>query len=642
MQQPETAVARALADAVRVAGSDVASSPPRVRGMVSDVLGDDARTRRAEIDAVVIAVEEGVPERLRPRGDAGAHEAAEQAVGMLRARGLDVDVARFAVSVWQYALGLLEEDTPPPTLTVSLEAPPAADALAGGRTGTAADLAVGRTVLPSDDGAPQRDGSVTPNDTAGHDEGDKGGTARKVVLALSGALSALLVVALVAMVALRDSSDQDLTAKVTDASDQDGGSSADGERDVGGDGERGVGGDGEREPAERPARDNVGDGIRLGMLMPLTGTSADMYEGYARPIQFAIDEINEAGGVLGQPVEMYERDDGSGTETALAALDQLFEDDLVDAVAGLPLHVMSAELLTAHDEAGVPACTGFADTTIFYEVGGYFFQTQPAYATHGTALAEAVVNHGASSVAVLASDDNWGESIHDPLIEALEAAGVEIAAVEQFNPDSADRYLDEVDLLTSSGADAIVIIGFGGGWPVVDHMVREGLDVAGQDPIVLGNAAAFIDLDFEDSDDIPERTLTGVVSVSMSTHPAGSTHPLLRRLQEATTTNYVYAPHVYDCVMLTALAIEAAGSENGRDIARALPEVVRGKEDCTSFTACVELLRSGATIHYRGASSGFDSWWGPAPSSGLFDRWIYREDGSPYLVKGSQFEVRWR
>ncbi|MGB3410751.1 MAG: hypothetical protein WBA45_06095 [Microthrixaceae bacterium] len=112
----EVLVAQAVAEAVRRAGTNVVSEPRRIQGMVSDVLGAQARTRRGEIDAVVRAASEQIPERLMSNSID-----VEGAVAILSATGLDNATADFAVQVWSYALGLLEAEAEPPTLTRSIE-----------------------------------------------------------------------------------------------------------------------------------------------------------------------------------------------------------------------------------------------------------------------------------------------------------------------------------------------------------------------------------------------------------------------------------------------------------------------------------------------------------------------------------------
>src|SRR5690606_4087687 len=79
--EDDTALAVALAAAVRSAGRRLGSEPRRVQAMVIDALGTRTRSRRAEVDASVLAAEEGVPELLAD-GDSITAEL------RLRARGL--------------------------------------------------------------------------------------------------------------------------------------------------------------------------------------------------------------------------------------------------------------------------------------------------------------------------------------------------------------------------------------------------------------------------------------------------------------------------------------------------------------------------------------------------------------------------
>lgn len=108
----DQSVALAVAETLRVGGRAVTTDPRRVHGMVNDLLGPAARTRRAEVDAVVMAAEEGVVDELIAGLDA------DDAVRRLHERGLRDDVATFAVQVWSYGLGLLDH-AEPPSLTAS-------------------------------------------------------------------------------------------------------------------------------------------------------------------------------------------------------------------------------------------------------------------------------------------------------------------------------------------------------------------------------------------------------------------------------------------------------------------------------------------------------------------------------------------
>jgi hypothetical protein len=163
----DTALAMALAQAVRAVGRNLAADPRRVQAMVRDVLGSESRARRAEIDAVVVAAEEAVPEDLlAKRIDVGA------AVDRLNDRGLAPDVSLFAVAVWRYALGLLEEHAEPPTLTNSVEQPSAPTATVGEsatRPGAGAATSLGLDTVssqPTDIVEPTQAGRPTPPPTS--------------------------------------------------------------------------------------------------------------------------------------------------------------------------------------------------------------------------------------------------------------------------------------------------------------------------------------------------------------------------------------------------------------------------------------------------------------------------------------------
>jgi len=78
----------------------------------------------------------------------------------------------------------------------------------------------------------------------------------------------------------------------------------------------------------------TGPPILVGVLHSLSGTMADSEGPVAETTQFAIDELNSAGGVLGRPVKALVRDGCSNPETFAAEAKKLIGDDKVAAVFG--------------------------------------------------------------------------------------------------------------------------------------------------------------------------------------------------------------------------------------------------------------------------------------------------------------------
>ena len=75
------------------------------------------------------------------------------------------------------------------------------------------------------------------------------------------------------------------------------------------------------------------DTIKVGVPLPMTGPYASDGVGYYRGIKLAVDEINEAGGLLGKSLEMIRFDTQEfAPETVMQAADKLLGRDKVDVI----------------------------------------------------------------------------------------------------------------------------------------------------------------------------------------------------------------------------------------------------------------------------------------------------------------------
>src|SRR3974390_3035145 len=80
-----------------------------------------------------------------------------------------------------------------------------------------------------------------------------------------------------------------------------------------------------------PAR--AADPIKIGMVIPLTGSIAESGKYGIQGAKLAIEEVNKAGGVLGRPLELVIEDDQSANPTTILAFNKLLGDrDLAGAV----------------------------------------------------------------------------------------------------------------------------------------------------------------------------------------------------------------------------------------------------------------------------------------------------------------------
>ena len=65
------------------------------------------------------------------------------------------------------------------------------------------------------------------------------------------------------------------------------------------------------------------EGIKVGVLLPLTGKLADFGEIERKSFLMAADEINETGGIDGEPIHLMIEDTGGKPKTGQAAMQKL-------------------------------------------------------------------------------------------------------------------------------------------------------------------------------------------------------------------------------------------------------------------------------------------------------------------------------
>lgn len=108
-------------------------------------------------------------------------------------------------------------------------------------------------------------------------------------------------------------------------------------------------------PAPQPSAPAAsGDGVlTIGTLFAIGGSSADIAAAQIAGVELAVREINEAGGVLGEPVRVFHRTSGSADETIVESSFAALAEKSVDVVIGLTSSVLVDRVQPLADEAGI-------------------------------------------------------------------------------------------------------------------------------------------------------------------------------------------------------------------------------------------------------------------------------------------------
>lgn len=377
-------------------------------------------------------------------------------------------------------------------------------------------------------------------------------------------------------------------------------------------------------------RGNVDGVLQIGHLAPQTGAFSSMVSSVTTPVQIAIDEINAADGVNGQDVVLAVRDDGTDQTVAASAFDLLLESDNVDVVLGPATSPATLGIIEKVATSGVLVCGGSATASDLSEVdsGGYYFRTAPPDRFQGPALAQVVLADERANPAIIARDDSYGVSLGRSLSRALVDDGATIAGGDVISYDPEGTGLETaVQNVVEAQPDSVIVLGFADdGAAVLSEMIEKGigpadLPVYTTDGMQSGSLGAAIDPD-------DPGIVSGIRGTAPAASPSGIEHPFNAKMQE-TGLPPIFSAYYYDCTILSALAAVKAGSDDPSEMKDAFAENLTGETDCNSFADCKSVLESGGSIHYRGASSSFDSWADFEPDQGVYDVWSFDDSGEP-------------
>ncbi|GGF32299.1 branched-chain amino acid ABC transporter substrate-binding protein [Marmoricola endophyticus] len=340
----------------------------------------------------------------------------------------------------------------------------------------------------------------------------------------------------------------------------------------------------------------------VGSLLPQTGDLAFLGPPEFAGVQTAVDDINDAGGVLGKPVTQIKADSGDGTpDIAGAQVDKLLAGN-ADVVLGAAASGVSLSVINKITDAGrvefSPANTSPAFDDAKTDPHSLYFRTAPSDVLQGAVLANTILEDGKQNVAILARQDSYGELLAKQVEKGIEDGGGTVATKVLYSAD-AQNFTAEVNKVAATKPDAIALIAFNETTKIIPAMVSKGIGPAAQQIyFVDGNTADY-------SKDFPKGTLKGV----KATYPGAELKADFKaRLlkTDSSLKDFTYGPESYDATVLTALAAVAAKSDSPTDFNKEIINVSEGGEKCTTYKQCADLLADGTDIDYDGVSGPVD------------------------------------
>lgn len=341
------------------------------------------------------------------------------------------------------------------------------------------------------------------------------------------------------------------------------------------------------------------DAVRIGVLIPLTGSTSQFGAAMALAAKTATEEINAAGGIRGRKVDLIVEDDQSNPEVGLRAARKLIDVDKVIAIAGTYASSVTAAVapLCWENKTVLMTASG-ADSITKLPHQGYIFRTAPPapqYIARGAGLAKEL---GAKRVFWLGPQTPFAQTHIDGVTGAFGAAGAGL-----IYEDKKTSYRTEVDQALKFKPDAIIL----GGYAPDTLVAVKDLYRANYKGHRIGY---FFGVNQTLLDGLPADVSEGLYALSPT---AAVTSPVYKRLVSKMKLESVdsYSCQLYDDLNLIALALASApasapaNGETVRDRIRAVTQDASGKP-VDSAAEGLKLLAAGTRINYDGASGALE------------------------------------
>lgn len=310
--------------------------------------------------------------------------------------------------------------------------------------------------------------------------------------------------------------------------------------------------------------------IKIGLITPLSGIYAPDGVQVQQGAQVAVDELNAAGGIMGERVQIIAQDEGTTTADTVNAAQILVNQQKVNFMIGpyFSGDVKAVLPITTSQKIVQILTVSSLDALMVPPQNQYLFRVTLADSGYATmALAFLNMTHSKSFV-YEAEDYGYAHEIGSFLTNESASAGVSMLSADYF-PDTATDYSSAINKIASVHPDAVVVVMEGtngidfqkqyGANPAVNKIPIFHLETLLILPTNAQSINAAVPNGVNDVFVGPISTITSKTAAFQQTFE-----------QKYGITASHYAMDGYDGVMVLANAVTKAGSLDSDAVANAL------------------------------------------------------------------------
>jgi branched-chain amino acid transport system substrate-binding protein len=343
----------------------------------------------------------------------------------------------------------------------------------------------------------------------------------------------------------------------------------------------------------------------VGALNPLTGVGGAYGPGMLASIKIGADEINAAGGILGNKVVIISEDTQTDPEAAVRAAKKLIEVNKVTAILGTWSSGVTMAVVPLTTRAGIIEMntSGAPELSKVGKETGLTFRTQASNTLFGVVFAKIAAKEGYKKAATMAFNNPSGIGNTEEFAKNFTAAGGTLTGKVVYEPNQAS-YRSELEKILATKPQVIVMGSYIKDTTII---IKEWYQL--NEPMKFIAPAWAVNPKLIET--LGPEITEGIIAVDAVPNSGSKTYSSFAERYKKTTgedmTKNPYAPMVYDQMILLALAAESAKSNDPKAIA-AKVRAVSGPpgQMVYSFGEGLAAIKAGKEVDFDGASSAID------------------------------------
>jgi branched-chain amino acid transport system substrate-binding protein len=207
--------------------------------------------------------------------------------------------------------------------------------------------------------------------------------------------------------------------------------------------------------------------IKIGATVAETGPASSLGDPEAKTLKMLVDEINAAGGVLGEKIQLVLYDDTGDPNKARTFATRLIEDDKVVAIIGGSTTGTTMSIMQVVADAEIPFISLAGAVEIVEPVQRWTFKTPHTDRMACAKIFENMKASGITRIGMISGSDGFGASMRKQCLQIIGKYGIQVLADESYGPSDGDMTPQLTNIRGNKDIQAILNAGFGQGPAIV-------------------------------------------------------------------------------------------------------------------------------------------------------------------------------